>query len=605
MESHNGVSNGVSNGISNGVNGTTEVSDVAQTTAIEVKSVESVLAKSESIDEVTPPAIVEEAVTPSVVPEVEQSTTQEPSSIAVASPQVEEVATLSVEVTETPAVVETIQEVTATPAVVEIPQEEPVQPAVVETPQEAPVTIAVEKTQQEVSAPQPQVIAQEPETTAAPTISADVPVTRLPGSQTGTSEFVVPTYAIDALNRIAQDEGFTNYAISYDRGSNLGDGFVAEIVRAKIKGSQLVKGVQEDSELVLVLKLPPENKIRREQMGMNVFEREVTVYNEILPMFQKFQLDKGLKPGQGFVSFPKCYYASYDKEKDEAVVIMEDIRKKGFKMLNKYKTLDYPHAQAVLETVAQFHGLSLAVKDQCPAIFEKFKGLKDAMTDGMMTDLMKTMTKASCEKAIGTLEPHEENIKQKLLAFGDNVVDIIKSCTNGELSEPYTVINHGDCWTNNIMFKYERGSPRHLCLLDWQISRYASPVLDICYFLFQCTDSELRAQHFDNLVQGYHIALRKQVELLGSDVNQILPFTALLREMKNKAKFALSTALFVIPMMCTANEELPDMNEMVETMVKGEVSEDGGMFQMTSNTEVLYKKRMGGIVRDMYKKGYL
>lgn len=475
MESHNGISNGVSNG----VNGTTDHSEVAQTAVIEVKTVESVLN-----NEVAQPATVETTVTPSVASEVQQ----EPSSVV--TPQVEEVTTLPVEVTEAPAAVETPkeitaelaveetpiavvqtlqQEVTAEPAVEEVSPEPAVVVAVVETQQEQLAKIDVVEQQQEASVTSvkaevngesvaPQVIPQEPEVKIeiAPVASSvDVPVTKLPGSQAGTSEFVVPLYAINALHRIAQEEGFTNYVIDYDRGSNLGDGFVAEIVRAKINGTQLVKGVQEDSELVLVLKLPPENKARREQMGMNVFEREVVVYNEILPMFQKFQQDKGLKPGQGFVSFPKCYYASYDKEKDEAVVIMEDIRKKGFKMLNKYKTLDYPHAQAVLETVAQFHGLSLAVKDQCPAIFEKFKGLKDAMTEGMMTDLMKTMTKASCEKAIGALEPHEENIKQKLLAFGENVVDIIHSCTNGELTEPYTVINHGDCWTNNIMFKYE------------------------------------------------------------------------------------------------------------------------------------------------------
>lgn len=140
--------------------------------------------------------------------------------------------------------------------------------------------------------------------------------------------------------------------------------------------------------------------------------------------------------------------------------------------------------------------------------------------------------------------------------------------------------------------------------MDWQITRYASPVLDICYFLYQCTDSALRAQHFDNLVQGYHIALRKQVELLGSDVNQILPFTAFLRELKSKAKFALSTALFIVPMLCTPNAELPNMDDMVETMVKGEVTDDG-MFKMSSSTELVYKQRMGGIVRDMYKKGYL
>lgn len=144
-----------------------------------------------------------------------------------------------------------------------------------------------------------------------------------------------------------------------------------------------------------------------------------------------------------------------------------------------------------------------------------------------------------------------------------------------------------------------------LCLLDWQVVRYASPVLDICYFLYLCTDSALRAQHFDNLIQGYHISLRKQVELLGSDVNQILPFTALLREMKTKAKFALSTALFIIPMLCTPNAEMPNMDELVETLAKGDISEDNEIFKMTSNTEAIYKKRMSGVIRDMHKKGYL
>lgn len=138
-----------------------------------------------------------------------------------------------------------------------------------------------------------------------------------------------------------------------------------------------------------------------------------------------------------------------------------------------------------------------------------------------------------------------------------------------------------------------------MCLLDWQAVRYASPVLDISYFLYLSTDSALRAQHFDNLIQGYHIALRKQVELLGSDVNAILPFTALLREMKNKAKFALSTALFIIPMLSTPTAEIPD--DVVELLPKSEVSEDNKTF----HTELVYKKRMSGIIRDMYKKGYL
>jgi len=452
---------------------------------------------------------------------------------------------------------------------------------------------------------QPQVITGGPGLTREVKDIPETPVAIIPGIMPGSSDFQVPQFAINALNQIAQAEGFTSYVINYERGSNFGDGFVAEIVRAEIKGTQMIKGVQAESELVLVLKLPPDNKTRREALGMRVFEREVVAYNEVLPLFQKFQLDKGLKPGQGFVSFPKCYYASYDKEKDEAVIIMEDIRKKGFKMQNKYKPVDFAHAKAVLETIAQLHGISLAMKDQCPGVFEKFKGLTDILTEAMDNDMMKSITALNNEKALETLEPNEENIKQKLRGFCDNMMDIVQKSTNGELSEPYSVINHGDCWINNMMFKYRSGFPDRLCLLDWQIVRYGSPVLDICYFIYLCTDSSLRAQHFDSLIQGYHIALRKQVELLGSDVNQIIPFTALLREMKSKAKFALSTALFVIPMLCTPNAELPNMDDLVESLAKGEINENNKMLNMSTNTESVYKKRMSGIIRDMCKKGYL
>lgn len=75
--------------------------------------------------------------------------------------------------------------------------------------------------------------------------------------------------------------------------------------------------------------------------------------------------------------------------------------------------------------------------------------------------------------------------------------------------------------------------------------------------------------------------------------------------MKSKAKFALSTALFIIPMLCVPNAELPNLDDMVESLVKGDASENNEMFQMSTNTAALYKTRMSGVVRDMNKKGYL
>lgn len=488
METHNGISNGV--------NGTAHEPAVETATIMEVKSIESLTTQS-SEPVVQASAIVEpEIAEPLIAPQVEAVATtlpveeepviqnqviaEETASISVAAPQVEEIAVIQSQVVLEEPVTPQVEAVTILP--VEEAAQPSVQPDVVEPvavavepavvpiqPAAVPVQLAVEPEPVAVqptvveaplaptvngNASSPQVIP-EPETTPAATPAADKSSVTLPGSQPGTSDFNVPQYAIFALNRIAKEENFTDYVIHYDRGSNFGDGFVAEIVRATIKGKKLIKGVEDDAELVLIIKLPPESQARRQNMGMNVFEREVLVYNEILPMFEKFQLDKGLRPGQGFVSFPKCYYASHDREKDEAIIVMEDIRKKGFKMLSKYKTVDYPHAQAVLETMAQLHGLSLAMKDQCPELFNKFKGLKDAMSEEMVGDMLKQMTQASCQRASDALEPHEEVLKEKVRAFGENIVDILKTCTNGELSEPYSVINHGDCWVNNIMFKYE------------------------------------------------------------------------------------------------------------------------------------------------------
>lgn len=454
MESHNGFSNGV--------NGTADITVVEHSTTLEVKPIQKEVPQAGFVEiSANIGTQKSENVSEIAQPEIQQTVVEQPAnvSIAVEQPEVQ----LQKAVGEDNSIVGTQQT-----GLIDTAPKEVATLAVDTSPQPALSAVTQAASPKEINggsgiiadaSPQPQVKLGEPELTREvkdiPATKSETNVTKLPGNMPGTSDFEVPSYAINALNRIAQTEGFTNYLINYERGSNFGDGFVAEIVKATIKGSQLIKGVQEDSQLVLVLKLPPENKARRETMGMNVFEREVTAYNEILPMFQKFQSDKGLKPGQGFVSFPKCYYASFDKEKDEAVIIMEDIRKKGFKMLNKYKTVDYPHAKAILETVAQFHGLSLAMKDQCPGVFDKYKGLKDAFAEGMVNDMMKTMTIASCQKAAEALEPHEEILKQKLLAFGENIIDIVKSCTNGELAEPYAVLNHGDCWINNMMFKYQ------------------------------------------------------------------------------------------------------------------------------------------------------
>lgn len=150
----------------------------------------------------------------------------------------------------------------------------------------------------------------------------------------------------------------------------------------------------------------------------------------------------------------------------------------------------------------------------------------------------------------------------------------------------------------------QSGRAKHVCFLDWQCSRYSSPILDIVYFLFLCTDSELRARYFDDLVQFYHHSLRAQLERLGCDVNELFPFTTMLRHLRQLGRFALTISLFAVPMLCMDNEDLPDMEEVMKSINDNKFEDNEQVFAVTKKSKSKYDIRMSGILRDMNKRGF-
>jgi thiamine kinase-like enzyme len=64
-------------------------------------------------------------------------------------------------------------------------------------------------------------------------------------------------------------------------------------------------------------------------------------------------------------------------------------------------------------------------------------------------------------------------------------------------------------------------------MIDFQLARYASPVLDIAFFIYSCTSQELRAQHYDELLKNYHESLCEIVKDFGSNPEFLFPFSAL------------------------------------------------------------------------------
>ena len=263
-------------------------------------------------------------------------------------------------------------------------------------------------------------------------------------------EVKLTKYMNECLEKVALAEGFQSFSLNIEAGSSVGDGFVGILFKVTIIENN------SDKQLHVVVKAPPENMARRRDFGaMEMFEREVYVYNVVLPEFIQFQEEHRITKSTGFFNFPKCYFAEFNVERDDSLIIMEDLRTTEHKMWDKFVPTNYEHTKLFVAALGRFHAVSFAMKQQRPEQFAKFKQMNDQMTEKMMSEQMVMMMHASIDRAVGTLNDNEQQKKNKILNVKDNFASIMKELVSGEISEPYSVIGHGDCWSNNFMYKYQ------------------------------------------------------------------------------------------------------------------------------------------------------
>lgn len=261
----------------------------------------------------------------------------------------------------------------------------------------------------------------------------------------------IPEYVNNLLRRIAASEGFDNYTTKVEPGSNHGDNFMGVVSRVTLSGNRRVDGNYEDGELKLLCKFGSEVAERRKEFNTDgLFMREIFAYEKLLPAFKKFQKSKGLSDAESFVSYPKYYAGVADAEQGHFVIIMEDLKEQKFDMWPKKEPVPLDHSRLVMEQLGRFHGISVAMKEQQPSVFEEFSKLDD-LFGGICRSGM-PMFQSSYDRAMAVVTDDEHrSILQHLKA---NMVDIMTDLVDVEKTEPFGVIGHGDCWTNNQMFQY-------------------------------------------------------------------------------------------------------------------------------------------------------
>lgn len=260
----------------------------------------------------------------------------------------------------------------------------------------------------------------------------------------------------EAVDKVAQSNGFQNYIVNIDHGSGVGDGFVGLVFKVTIHENE------SEKKLNVILKSPPDNLARRNDFGaIGLFKREIYMYNEVLPAFVAFQEEKGIKKSQGFFEFPLCYYAEYNEEKDDAVIIMEDLRESGYKMWDKFVPHNVEHTKLLFASLGRLHAISFAMKAQKPQVFEKYKALTDFMTEKFTDESFAGMMNGSVDRAASTIDESDVRRRNRVLRMKENFRQLMVETVSGPNAEPYAVVTHGDCWSNNFMYHY-RVSERNI-----------------------------------------------------------------------------------------------------------------------------------------------
>ncbi|CAL4238977.1 unnamed protein product, partial [Meganyctiphanes norvegica] len=289
------------------------------------------------------------------------------------------------------------------------------------------------------------------------------------------------------------------------------------------------------------------------------FKREGQFYMEILNDINK----ELLKSEISTIAFPKCYYANYEMMKE--VIIFQDLRSFDFKLSDRKRGMDLQHATLLIKSLARFHSGSILLQQKLSNfnlkkkyielgndIWVKNKKIQDVwLVNGLQTGLEIVQAVKGYGRVKDMLENIIEDVEERFFSH------------NFKSTPPFDVVVHGDCWTNNALYKYDsEGRPMQVMLLDAEICRFGSLALDLNYFMAISLDGSTRKTYTDHLLNQYY---KSFCELLNS-CDGVIPFTMdeLREEFQRKKSYGHFWAISVLPLLLMSNEDLIDYGEFTE-----------------------------------------
>ncbi|CAG9835911.1 unnamed protein product [Diabrotica balteata] len=375
-------------------------------------------------------------------------------------------------------------------------------------------------------------------------------------------------------------------------GNATGEGYLGEVVFITLTN----KSTNKIDNVVVkqVLESSTENTMN---FMSSTYMNEIHFYKKFLPGIQDFQ--RTYPRAEIFNHAPKCLATCRERGKEK--LMLENLKFRNFTLHPKKEFVGYKMFETIFNTYGKYHGACLAFKHSQPEKFlELANGFQNNFKNFIKAGVLKGAILKMCSMVKSILKEKQPELYEKFIPFADNAVEKFLNCL--DYRSPYSVITHGDCWSNNMMFKInELGAIEDIQLIDFQMSWLGTPVMDLTYSFYSGTEKE-NLDKLDDLLKVYHDSLSETLKSYDCDVEKVFPFDALKNEWKQYNAFG-----FIMGLLLWLNKSMEqreyNLSEMMDSSQNGEPEENKNVDIIMDHT--FFFKATLPIIKHMCDNGFL
>ncbi|KAF5293360.1 hypothetical protein FQA39_LY02845 [Lamprigera yunnana] len=357
--------------------------------------------------------------------------------------------------------------------------------------------------------------------------------------------------------------------------AELGENYMSEILKILVSYSTSSGG--DNKEMSIFVKCLKDDKgtIAMDK-EYSMFDKEFCIYGEIFPTMTKMgdyysiclcktkfiilhlKSDKYaimylLEPSFKQKIGPFGYSISKDPT---SMIFLEDMSAVGYKMQNRQEGLDLEQCLMVVKKLAYFHSASVALQEKQPEIMNIF--YNGPYNDSATLRAFFSISYAELIRVlldIPGLEKYSNNMPTVEYMY-KKFISIAKR------SNTLNVLMHGDLWCNNILFQYQGNEVTDAVFVDYQLSTFGSPFIDLHCFFSSSVKLENKVETITTLLNCYLDELLSNLKML--NVNKLPCREELLKDFKECAIIGFGRMCYALPFFKANKQKNGTLSNYIE-----------------------------------------